>query len=276
MGVSDPCAWITDWLSADGRQPPASSAFDLFDVLELDGQPSLDVERCFARLWVDIKVGREYLDLAVPRLGWTRAIARAGPGRVRIKRGDFGEVLATGRLIQAGIVVPVNKLRVQITPDQTQPGVDVVGLELDDSGQEIQHVHFVEAKFRSTSNLSAAVEAHQQLHRDAPNGFEFVLQFIGSELSRTADPLCIPFLDFLARRDGTVGVDYHHISLAWDAAAWNEEVIERLANVAELDPLAVHAIRVDQLADLVERVVAHVADPTLMTVPGANASPDTQ
>lgn len=275
MGTSDPCGWISDWLGAQGRHPPASQAFELFDVFELAGQPSSDVERSFARLWVDIKVGREYLELAAPRLGWTRAVGRAGPGRVRVKRGDFGEVLATGRLIEAGIVVPVNKLRVQITPDQTQPGVDIVGLELDDSRQQIQHVHFVEAKFRSTSNLSAAVQAHEQLDRDAPDGFEYVLQFIGSELSRTADPLCIPFLDFLARRDGAVGVDFHHISLAWEAAAWDEEVIQRLANVAELDPLTVHAIRIDQLANLVERVVSHVADPTLMTVPGTSASPGT-
>lgn len=264
VATNDDCPWISEWIVASPRSPSPSAAFELFDVLELEGQPTVETERSFARLWVDIKIGRHYLELAAPRLGWDRATKRAEAGRVRVRRGDFGEVLATGRLLGAGIAVPVNKLRVQITPDQTQPGVDVVGMEMTPDGQNIERIHLVEAKFRSSRNLSAGVEAHTQLYRDAPDGFEYVLQFISSELCRTHDPLCVPFLDFLARREAASGVDRYHISLAWDRANWDEEVIRRLGEAAEIDPLAVHAIRISQLADLVERVLAHVADPTLM------------
>jgi hypothetical protein len=99
--------------------------------------------------------------------GWAPAIAALRKGRISVRRGDFGEVLAAEAAEDFdGLVVPVRKLRYQIDPNQTLPGSDVVAFVFSDDGSdELDDLEFIESKYRTNPPTDIAVDAHERRGR---------------------------------------------------------------------------------------------------------------
>lgn len=188
-----------------------------------------------------IRVARDMADL----LGWNAVQARLTPSQLQLRHGDFGEMLATEILQEfAGLSVPIKKVRYQIHSDQTLVGADVVGFQLDE--QRVMQLHFAEAKFRTTPDTSAALQAHEQLTRWHRDDFAQIIMFIGARLQETHPDLYESFVEYLSDihdRD-----DSFHIVLIWDQAAWTETVLSNLPTAPDLlDPLTVRVALIDDL-----------------------------
>ncbi len=184
-------------------------------------------------------------------LGWDAVMTRLTPSQLSVRHGDFGEMLAEEILVEfAGLEVPVRKVRHQMHADQTLIGADVVALELKDGS--VLCVHFAEAKFRSTSDTSAADSAHQQLRRWYTDEFGQILFFVGSRLEEANPDLYDAFLRYLSDSDDRQ--DHFHIVLIWDNAVWSDTVLTNIPATPErLEPLTVRVVLIDGLAAVTEQ-----------------------
>lgn len=147
--------------------------------------------------------------------GWETAIAPLKPGRVSVRRGDFGEVLAVeaGEALD-GLVVPIRKLRYQIDPNQTLPGADIVGMAINDD-RTINHLEFIESKFRSAPSADIACEAHEQLADDRNASYATTVNFLAHRLSEVDGEVYSEFIAFL--KDRNIKDSYHTVAITIDA-----------------------------------------------------------
>ena len=185
--------------------------------------------------------------------GWEIALAPLRAGRISVRRGDFGEVLAaeSAEAID-GLLVPIRKLRYQIDPNQTLPGNDVVALVLSDDG-EIDDLEFIESKYRTKPGLDIAVEAHEQLTDDRNAGYATTINFIAHRLHDLDPELYELFIDFLRAR-GTRDAR-HTVALCFDESEWDERILERLGELDEhLPTLWVRTFPLDEAVALIEEV----------------------
>ncbi len=164
-------------------------------------------------------------------VGWETASADLLAGRVAVKRGDFGEVLAT-EAAEAfdSLIVPVRKLRYQIDPNQTLPGSDVLGFEFGDDG-EISCLEFIESKYRTKPHRTIAATAHEQLRLDRQSGFATTVKFVAARLSELDPDLYQSFLRYLRSREDME--TRHTVVITCDLANWSTSVADELEDVAE-------------------------------------------
>lgn len=185
--------------------------------------------------------------------GWEVALAPLRAGRISVRRGDFGEVLAAESAESIdGLIVPIRKLRYQIDPNQTLPGNDVVALVLSDDG-EIDDFEFIESKYRTTPGLDIAVEAHEQLTDDRNAGYATTINFIAHRLRELDVELYQLFIDFLQARGARDA--RHTVALCFDESGWDERVLERLGELDEhLPTLWVRKFPLDEAVALIDEV----------------------
>jgi hypothetical protein len=149
----------------------------------------------------------------------------------------------------AALAVPIKKVRYQMHADQTLIGADIVALEVVDG--EVQAVHFVEAKYRSTADTSAAEDAHEQLSTWYASEFADILFFIASRLEEQDPTLYQAFFNYLS--DQQTRDDKFHIVLVWEAAAWTDTVLANIPRPPDrLEPMMVRTVLVQDLAALTQ------------------------
>ena len=206
---------------------------------------------CVAASKADPAVTADLMEAA----GWGVAGAPLRTGRAAVRRGDFGEVVAT-EAIEAldDLVVPVRKLRYQIDPNQTLPGADVVAFDVGEEGN-VTSLQFTESKYRTKPEKAILVEAIDQLEADRQKKFATTINFLAHRLHEISHPLYTEFMAYLAarrRRDDTYGV-----CLTCDAENWTGAPLEEAAELPELlQPLLVRVVTLDDPNDLIDQVCA--------------------
>lgn len=249
---------LTDWIDGVERAPAASAHFTTVDGTELIEHTD-DLIGDLARRVMEAKSSRAYLQAYADRLDWGFLAQRLAPGPEKVRRGDFGEVVAAGWLEDfVGLEVPVKKLRLQVNPGQTLLGTDAVAFQVVDG--VVQRGHFLESKLRTTAAFLTAVgtQAYGQLLADRAEWFLEILQFVHERLFDTGHPLAEPVTIYLEGRDDPDD-DAHEIVLLVEAALWNEEILVNLdAAAGDLPGCTVHALRCDGLVALVDSTFAAI------------------
>jgi hypothetical protein len=241
---------LSGWLIAEQREPSPSVHFSVCDIRERDVRP-VELVSTLALAVVNAKTSTEFLAAVEPYIDWDFLSRRLGDSPAKsVFRGDFGEVLAGAWLEDHDKLVPtIRKLRYQILPSQTQPGADIVAVELRDG--VVDRLHLVEVKLRTTRNTSSAVDAHLQHERRPSAQLEALLIFILERLWDDNSELFGPLLDHLAGRTYAPD-DVFHIFLVYDDSTWSDHTLTRLDDSAgSLEPLDVHVLRVRHLAELI-------------------------
>ena len=250
--MNRPSQRLADWLS----HTPRGSSRLRFAVSDLTQRFDWDSEVVgqLATLMIRAKTNRAVLESMADALGWADAGARLRRSqRQGMRRGDFGEALAVAVLEDfEGYHVPVVKLRYQTDPEQSLHGTDVVAFEVSEQGK-VRGLHFVECKLRTSADLAAGVEAHEQLAADRRGGFADTLMFLADRLAEIEPDLFMAFKEYLADRGreerGTYG-----IVLVWERAAWDEDVLVRIDEVPQLlDELHVRVPLLNNLGSLIEQ-----------------------
>ena len=233
--------------------------FELSSIEELDGTRPQLVE-FLAQALLDHKTDPTVFSDLVHVLGWETAFSTIEQTRISIRHGDLGEVIAA-EAAQAfdGQMVPVIKLRYQIDPNQTLPGSDVVGFELDHDGG-ISNLRIYEAKFRINPSLGILVDAHEQLTDAAMAQFATTIRFLAERLRESDSELYEALMIYLEDRGDTDSFS-HAICLSCDGQGWNERSLDVLRETPGLlDPLLVRVALFIELRDLADSVWDAIAD----------------
>lgn len=243
---------IHRWLESVARDP-SPYRFMVTDLTERRN-PVPDIVGALAEIVARTKANLEVIEAMAGALGRTDALARLQPGRVGIRRGDFGEAICC-EILEAtlGLTVPIRKLRYQTDPEQTMHGTDIVGFRFDESGT-LSDLHFVECKLRTYRALAIGTEAHDQLAKDRSEGYADSLMFLADRISETDPQLFGSFQRYLASRD-RIDRGSYGVMLVFDAEHWDEEILERVEEIQDqLTPLHTQVILVTSVRDLVDLV----------------------
>jgi hypothetical protein len=249
---------ITDWLDGRPRQPAVSSHFAVVDGDEVEHNTE-ELASDIARRIMEAKTSRSYLEKYAPVLGWDFVAQRLAAGPQRVRRGDFGEVVACGWLEDYdALVVPVKKLRSQFTPGQTLPITDAVAFRI--VNEVIENVHFLEAKLRTKNVMLArvAVSAYHQLASDRETTFREILQYVHEQLHRDGNPLVDAVTNYLLRRVPSTD-DSHDIVLIIEKEIWTEDIhteLDAIASASALPNCRVHGLRAKNIASLIDQAFA--------------------
>ncbi|HMS72633.1 MAG TPA: SAVED domain-containing protein [Baekduia sp.] len=223
-------------------------------------QPDAAVVTKLAETVIDAKSCLEFLRDASAALGWDASAARLRPGRERVRRGDFGEALAAAWLAEHhDVVVPIPKLRYQVSASQTQPGTDLLGMAIATEPLAVQSLHFTECKLRTTRSLSAGEDAHEQLveHRDLD--YAETLAFVLERLWWEERDLYEALKSHLVERQDDDSSDRFEIALIYEDESWDEEVLQRVEDVGgALAGLRIHSVRLAELRRLVDQAFAAI------------------
>jgi hypothetical protein len=249
---------ITDWIEGRLRDPAVSADFAVVDGTEIRAQDD-ELLDDLARRFMEAKTSRAYLEAYGGRLDWEFLAQRLAAGPVRVRRGDFGEVVAMGWLEDfVGLEVPIKKLRHQINPGQTLPSTDAVGFAVTDG--VIVRSHFLESKLRTTAAFLAEVgaQAYNQLRSDRSERFLEILQFVHERLHEEHHALTEPVTVYLEGR-GSTEEDAHEIVLLIESTVWDETVLTNLDNEAgDLPECTTHVIKCTDLAQLIDDTMARI------------------
>lgn len=166
------------------------------------------------------------------------------PSDLKVRVGEFGEVL-TGRLLRDDRwCVPLLKLRYKQRPNQPVQGADSIGFRLQESPPVVM---VPEAKTRTTRRLAIGVEAHTSLERslrDLPETISFVVAALNREGKKG-----------LAVRVGRLLLNPYEVErqiiLVHDEQRWSDKITLRLGAVVS-DRTKVTILRIADLARVVE------------------------
>ncbi len=193
----------------------------------------------------------------VAAAGWAVATAPLLAGRISVRRGDFGEVLAA-EAIEAfdDLVIPIRKLRYQIDPNQTLPGSDIVAFELGDDG-DLLGLHFCESKYRTKPGRGIMVEAIDQLDGDREREFATTINFLAHRLRETDTELYGRFLSYLRLRSERT--DSFGVCLTCDETASTDGPVEAAADLPEVaEPLMLRVVPLPDTIALIDAVCARL------------------
>jgi hypothetical protein len=247
---------ITDWFRGNPRQSAVSNLFTVVDGEEIEHNTD-EWLADLARRIMESKTSRSYLERYAPELGWDFVAQRLAAGPQKVRRGDFGEVVACGWLEDyAMLLVPVKKLRSQINPGQTLPSTDAVAFQIVDG--VVKNAYFLEAKLRTKNVMltSVARNAYKQLAEDRRTYFREILQYAHEQLYYSNSPLLDAVTDYLKRRT-PADEDGHEIVLILERDIWIEEILTELDEVAgELPNCRVHSLLAEDLATVADQAFA--------------------
>jgi hypothetical protein len=247
---------LRDWLATLERQP-ADRRFAARDTTEHSALTEA-VYAYLVQLVLDNLIGLDFIELLANALGdevtlnWVRD---STPGRAPMQRGDFAEILTGALLIEFdGYEVPIKKLRYRVSADDSLTGGDVLALRADTDGSIIGTC-LAETKFRSTPATRAAVDAYEQLEKQARQALPDIYRFVTQRLTEIGHPLGAALLRFLGSGSNDDLAEYR-IELVWDLDAWREDVLNELDDLEpSLHPLTVDVVRIEQLVELVEELL---------------------
>jgi hypothetical protein len=249
---------LLPWLSVT---PRATTAPDVVDLDETELPCPHEVLEGLVEATINNLSDSAYLKEVAGLIGWTAD--QITPTVEAIRRGDFGEILATCVLEELeGLTIPVRKLRFKVVRNQTLPGNDIVGFQM--RGEEIGEVWICESKLRTGPDADAIGEAHSQLIRARERRLPEILDFVGRRLfSEGPRHLSEAFVRYLGARDG--GPDRNAIMAVWEREAWRDDFLTYHPEADQLALLKIHIIKLTGLADLIEVVYSSIdvalADP---------------
>ena len=250
--VAEHHEWLPEWLESDAAP---QTSYRLLTYGEL-ARPD-DAAARLARMVVEAKSRTASLARLLSRVGWMTESARLSPSkRPQLRHGDFGEVLTIGMLDAFdGIPVPVMKLRVQMDPEQSLHGADVVGFALSDSpnGLVLDSLEFVEVKCQTTRHKDVVFRAHEQLKNDAEGNFQDTLEFIFQRLDELGEvSLLEAFEEYLASRQDGPGGNYRLVIVSTSEVWQDDEIAELPDEPDRLSPLRIDIVLVDEMRQLID------------------------
>ena len=220
-----------------------------FQVVDLEESKEIPSRQYLSALLRDNFWGNEYLSGLARRFGWDRVhdrlIGNRWPANKTTARGDFGEAVSAEFLkCVEGYSIPIAKLRYKWTSGQTLPGVDCVAFKSVDG--HITEVAFMESKYRSTLDLSVAVDAAKQLMSGIAGSNADLLAFIIRQLRKDSHELA-EAVEAYALGDSE-GQDVHLIALICEKGHWDDRILANLQDESiELEPLRVYVAKIDGL-----------------------------
>ena len=245
---------LTAWIAGQDRVPSPSVRFTVIDGKEIcETHP--EVVEDLARRMMEAKISRTYLETYGSRLGWPVVGRRLQQTKQKVARGDFGEVVASGWLEDyCGLHAPIRKMRAQVGPGQTLPGVDTIAFRVTD--ELIDGIHVLESKLRTTpARLTAVgVEAYQQLEKDRNERAVDLLEYALEQLHTRGDPFAEALCKHLENRVDESD-DSYEVVLVVESDVWDEEVLTQLDAVAgSLPNCRLHVLLCSNLVALVDAV----------------------
>jgi hypothetical protein len=250
------------WLRKEDRGTAPGNVLAVTDIQEFC-ERSDDIGQHLSHLVREARFDAGFLASMAEQLGWSRVrddiITRAMSGNATAKRGEFGEVLVSGILEEFdGYIVPVRKMRFKITPGQSLPATDMLGLALNTDGN-ISEVLYVESKLRTTRDDMVAVDGYKQLQNDYSSKLPDMLTFVANRLYEWNHPLYESFRDYMGDRLDNRDKDGFCLSLCFDTDEWQERALVNLEDYGISDPTPrVFVIRLSNLRALTDEVFAGV------------------
>ncbi len=242
--------WLR-WLLRNTR--PVYTRFSVVDINE--AVPLTDGVRSHLRqLLLTARFRIDFLRDAAMRLGWARTSQRILRGlgmRDSARRGLFGEAITAAMLAEFHqYTIPVQKLQVLVSGEQTQPGTDVIALKVGAAGA-IDEVCYVESKLRTYNDTNIAREGYAQLLGDYTSAAVDMLWFVAERMHERGDPLYEPFMQYFWDRADTRQKDVFRLFLIWEDRVWTETVLQNLEDEEPvLERFNVHVTRLRELAVL--------------------------
>ena len=252
---------LAEWLAWMERKD-SSYPFLVIDVSEKGGASEQLLESlgdCIKNAYFDPdalgKLIKEYGVIPVHE----RIVTPSIPTLKTVKRGDFGEVVANSMLRSFhNYQIPVEKLRLKISGNQTLPGIDVLALRLTDE-KALEEVCFVESKLRTTRDNSVGVDGYKQLKQDYDGNSSVILRFVAKRLASKDDAVAKAFLDYFFSREDTRSMETFRLCLFYDSSQWSETVLDNLNdNGVELPSFTVHVVQIRELRQLTDTVFSRL------------------
>lgn len=254
---------LDQWLGHGMRDPAYYSDFSVIDIIETC-TVSQDVKNHLVDLLLTSMMDPALARAAETRLGWrsrSAMIASRVPTDEKVRRGDFGEVLASAILEQFhGYLTPLKKLRHKPTGNQTLRATDVLALKLSSDGS-LAEVCFVECKLRTARDNMVAVDASKQLKEDYDSNYPSILTFMMEELLKQGedDPTFLAFCSYLEDRQDNRNKDSYRLSLCFERSEWRELVLTNLdESSATLPELLVHVVLIGELRRFTNELFSRV------------------
>jgi len=251
---------LSNWLDCKARDP---SPYGKFKLTEIDERTEITtaLESYLIKLVEEARFDPSFLQDVARRHGWSKVmtylVAPTMPTVTRARRGFFGEVLTCALLTEVfGYLMPVPKLRFNITSDQSLPGTDAIVVKKSPNG--ISEICFVESKLRTVTDPHFAVQGYRQLREDYSQEIPVMIRFVLARLHETKNPLFDDMMKYAFDRRDTTGMETFSLGLISEHEAWRESALENLeqeASDGELPKLVVHRTKIRNLASLVERVL---------------------
>jgi hypothetical protein len=236
--------------------------FLVVDLFEVETPPSEAVINHLGSLLASAKIDLNVLSDLREALGHERGSARVSPSKNEaLMKGDFGEVLMSAHLeVFDEYALPVQKLRFQVTPEQSQTGTDLICLRV--AGDDISELHFVEGKVRIPLDRDVALGAHKQLVDARAEGFATVIAFIADRLYADRPDLYQQFSRYLRSREAE-DLDTYGVCLVHEHETWNEAVLSKLDDLGDdcLEPLTVRVLLVKRLEDVIAATYSAAGSP---------------
>ena len=251
---------LSRWLIHKVR---TSTLYNKFHLIEIDEQTKMDkdMKSYLCKLLLTARIDPKMLLTAAKRVGWKKTesllVHPSLPAKPLKRRGDFGEILTNAILVELmGYIIPVQKLRFTISPEQSLAGTDTIAIK---KGKGyFSEMCFVESKLRTANDsysCHAAVEGYEQLKKDYLEKAPDMIQFILARLHDRGDPLFNDFLKYLNNRQDLTDIDRFRLGLVWDHEKWKEEVLQSLedeVDVESIPKMVVQRVRVQKLASQVK------------------------
>lgn len=249
------------WLNCCNRDPQPYTEFAVFDATHLNTLDE-DDKAHLCQLLTSTRFDADYIASMANILGWSNVqssiLSSQMPTQTSVRRGDFGEMLI-GAILEEFLdyKIPISKLRYKVTKNQLLTGTDLLAIRLNES-DEIIEVCLIESKLRTQLNSKTvvmAVTAYEQLEKDYAESLPAILQFISARLHEQKSTLFKPFAEYMRDRNDNREKDKFNISLCWDAAAWDEKILENLKDRGvDLSGLVVHCIHLQDLGQLTDEL----------------------
>ena len=220
----------------------------------------LPMKRCIADLIATSRVDPQILKHTAKKFGWDRAYAvlvgSVLPKKPNARTGQFGEVLSAAALEEfLEYKIPLPKLRLLITGDQSLPGTDTIAIKKTAGQIEVCYAEF---KTRISRDSRAALDSYEQLSKDYSSMVPQMIRFLYLWLSSTSDPLSDDFGNYLFERSVGTDRDSFRIILVHDNDTWTDTVLQNLEDytVAKSPKVVIDIIKIRNLSALIDEVFA--------------------
>lgn len=177
-----------------------------------------------------------------------------------VRRGDWGEIVSSLLLRDVmNLETALIKLRYKLNRKKSSFGIDVFGVQLDESGN-VCGLCVCETKTKITYDKKIGVKAHDSLYMNDKSAIITIADFMSTlyfnegkfELSDQFDEIVLQKANFPTD---------HHIFLVHEKSLWKEDIIIELDNLNELNQgLNFNVLLIDGLDKLANQCFALMPD----------------